>query len=307
MIADNQCAGRARATLDKQLNAFKLQTRRLAERIFIGSGDACFFKPYLNKGNNLAGVGLIGTQAALSFNIVISAQAQRRIATCLISLGIRCTKQKCNDILDGLTKVSPVKLCLKGKTAWDASLDNCNRKGSSSDEHLPVHDVEHDHVSSAAGSGSNITSVPIGIVSCPRCNKESPASNYQLQHADQIKCIECKHNTPCRGWRCTCGIPWHVCSKHVIGKALVNVIKPARKSHIIARGATSKRKLLLDAPFEQLLDDDLSKEAKRAKLRCLEANDQVITLGLAPPEGGLRATWLSPKLRERFSSTLAPG
>ncbi len=72
----------------------------------------------------------------------------------------------------------------------------------------------------------------------------------------------------------------------------------------IARKATSKKRLN-NASFEQILDDDLSREAKRARVRSHEDVDQVISFDVSPFVGDLRASMLSPKLRERFSSTLA--
>ncbi len=90
--------------------------------------------------------------------------------------------------------------------------------------------------------------------------------------------------------------------KHAIGEA---VFKPAAlQLRNISRKSSSKKRLI-NAHFEQILDDDLSNEAKRARLRSRADIDQVISFDISPSVADLRASMLSPKLRERFSSTLA--
>ena len=66
----------------------------------------------------------------------------------------------------------------------------------------------------------------------------------------------------------------------------------------------NNKRLLANSSFSQILDDDLMNEAK---LRNRADNDEVITLDVSPNVGDLRASWLSPNLRKRFSSTLVLG
>ena len=142
------------------------------------------------------------------------------------------------------------------------------------------------------------------VMTCNRCKKDSPAHRYRLQKNDldiKIKCLQCKGCTPLRVWNCSCGKPWHVCQKHAIGEAVPKIaaLQPRRISR-----KNSSKKSLSNAPFEQIRDDDLSNEAKRARLRIRTDFDQVISFDVSPSVSGLRATMLPPKLRERFASSL---
>ena len=56
--------------------------------------------------------------------------------------------------------------------------------------------------------------------------------------------------------------------------------------------------------FEDILDDDLKHESRKARMRMQREHDQVISLAAPTNVGHLRPSWLPPKLRERFFSSL---
>ncbi len=246
------------------------------------------------------GVGLQGCHAALSFNIDVPHAFQVKIAALLIALGRKCSKAKRVDIINGTSNMLPVTLSLKGKAGWDSNLSQGTYSPDESDGHVAEVLKGDEAVSMHDKHG-----VQMFIIRCPACNKDSPSHSYKLQRKDldvKIKCIECSRCHPLRNWKCNCGVHWHVCSKHVSEEA-VYPQTAASRPRTIARKASSKKRLY-NASFEQILDDDLSKEAKRARLRCLKDDDQVISFDALPAVGNLRASMLSPKLRERLSSTL---
>ena len=150
------------------------------------------------------------------------------------------------------------------------------------------------------------------VVQCPSCSKQSPSQNYKFQYKDldlKIKCCECLKSTPLKAWRCNCGVLWHTCKVH---SCTANVSPSVRsttssKSSIakVAEKVSSER-LLSNASFEKILDDDLRSEAKWAK-KSFE-QDQTHA-GVVNPVSTLnrelRAPMLSPNLRQRFAHLLA--
>ena len=90
---------------------------------------------------------------------------------------------------------------------------------------------------------------------------------------------------------------------HDKGRGISHAPAAASKPHNIIKRL--KRPLPNVGTFEEILDDDLSYEAKQGHKRFRVDTDQVISLVSPIYVGNLKASWLPPKLRERFSSTLA--
>ena len=147
------------------------------------------------------------------------------------------------------------------------------------------------------------------VVQCPSCSKQTPSQLYKFQYKDldlKMKCCECFKATPVKAWKCNCGVLWHTCKVH---SCTANVLPSVRSNTLpkssIAK-ASSKRvavvsgSLHANAPFEQILDDDLRIDAKRGK-KCLK--DDAPKSGVKMPYK-LTATMLPPKLRERFNHLL---
>ena len=69
--------------------------------------------------------------------------------------------------------------------------------------------------------------------------------------------------------------------------------------------ASSKR-LLSNAPFEQILDDDLRIEAKRARKSFEQDQTQAGAINpVSTPHRGLRASMLSENIRKKFAHLLS--
>ena len=139
------------------------------------------------------------------------------------------------------------------------------------------------------------------VVQCPSCKKQTPCQHYSFQYEDldrKIKCIECHRPKPTRGWKCNCGVLWYMCEVH---KYEVNIrISRIECTHPKSSKVIPSGSLHANAPFEQILDDDLRIEAKRAN-KCLKHDAS--SAGTKMPYK-LKASMLSPKLRERFNHLL---
>ena len=118
-----------------------------------------------------------------------------------------------------------------------------------------------------------------------------------------IKCKACHKFGPSRKWKCNCGVPWHICKVH----SCAEKIKPTRinetqssSSHISGK-APSKR-LSPNANIDEILDDDLRTEAKRAKR--FDAESKVNSLAVHGNSQEIEASMQSgrfPQLRARFA------
>jgi len=98
---------------------------------------------------------------------------------------------------------------------------------------------------------------------------------------------------------------WHTCKVHTCAENVEPTLKSKTlsKSSIEKTGSekTSSKRLLCNVPFEEILDDDLRIEAKRARKSYEQDKTLVGVLNPVP----LRATMLSPNLRQRFAHLLA--
>ncbi len=234
------------------------------------------------------------------------------VAKQLVALGRRWPKHKIHDFVHGTLRLTPVALTLKGKHAWDRlipTICQSHRLAAATQGdtyHLqykdrnPAHAVDH--------------AVYPHMAVCVNCNQESPSHPDAFQLADldfKIKCKACPKATPSRGWKCICGSLWHICPRHghvhVAHHDMIAHPTAFISSQIGSRNTTRKRKALLnEGAYQDILDDELSREAKRAKKEYAKADGHTIMLN-APLRGTLRASWLPPKLRERFASSLAVG
>ena len=146
------------------------------------------------------------------------------------------------------------------------------------------------------------------VVQCPTCNNQSASHNYKFQCKDldlKIKCVECRKSSAIKNWKCNCGIAWHTCNIHFCMEKIVLASTSMSQSSRAQKGngkATSKR-LLENATFDQLLDDDLRTQAKRAKQLEMGNTSDSLT-DHRGTRNHLRASMLSPKLRDRFSYLL---
>ena len=146
------------------------------------------------------------------------------------------------------------------------------------------------------------------VVKCSKCNAESSADHYHFQKSDldvRIRCANCSKSSHSKAWSCNCGHLWHICGIHVPalkhGENARNA-KPRTRDQrqIIQTASTCKRRLHNNALFEEILDDDLKREAKRARGFKQDDDDSIISLDASRLSDNLRPSWLPLKLRQRF-------
>ena len=251
--------------MDKQLGHFKKQARRIAERTLAGGSDEHLFKPTHVLEANLQCVGIEGKHPAVGFNVYLTEHTQQQVTKALILLGRTMSQDKVDRILSKTCTI-PKKLVpftYKGKSGWDSrlasytgSLDppDCDQSSHATvPAHVEVRRVMH-------------------VVQCPDCHKQSPSQLYKFQYKDldvKVKCCECLRLSPLKIWKCNCGVMWHTCKVHTCAENVEPTLKSKTlsKSSIEKTGSekTSSKRLLCNAPFEEILDDDLRIEAKRAR------------------------------------------
>jgi hypothetical protein len=285
-----------------QINHFKAQVRIIADRTMSGSVDEDKFKPACILDENLLNVGIKGKHAAVRLNISLNEETQQIVNKALILLGKHMSDKKLAQIIDQ-DRSNSNHLCplnLKGKVGWD------NRLSTYLGSLNPAKDDKGGEVLKPDDCVETARTRIMFIVQCPSCNNQISCQKYNFHTNDldqKIKCSECLKHCPSRKWKCNCGVPWHTCKVHFCAEK----VKPSRdnvsqstSSHISGK-ATSKR-LLPNASIDEILDDDLRTEAKRAKR--FEAESKVDSLAVHGSSHQIEASMQSgrfPKLRERFA------
>ena len=198
-------------------------------------------------------------------------------------------------------RMSP--LSLKGKSGWDSRLASFTGSLDLPDGYQALN---------ASVPDQPRLGRQMHVAQCPSCHKQSPSQRYKIQCYDldlKIKCCECLKRTCLKAWKCNCGVLWHTCRVH----SCTENVEPYYKSQASSKSSmekltlekTSSKRLHSNASFEQILDDDLRIDAKRAK-KSHEQDETLarvqITVSSRPRE--LRAAMLSPNLRQRFAHLL---
>jgi len=179
-IPDPSSAAAARATLDKQLCAFKRALRATVERTLSAEGDAQLFKPGTAKLNHLKGVGILGKYPTLSLNIAVSREEGCAMAIALSSLTRSASHAKHRQFINGQCNLIPHELKLKGKAAWDSNLPIMT--------HNPAPGVKWADLFKEERFQPQPTAV---FHSCPGCGglESSLRANFQRRDLDvNIKC-----------------------------------------------------------------------------------------------------------------------
>ena len=143
------------------------------------------------------------------------------------------------------------------------------------------------------------------ILRCPNCAGEVPARKNTFIMADldsKIMCEVCSASTASKKWMCKCGDPWHICDKHAGAWEIITHPAANKPPHTKRKASPRKQGILCQGSFEEILDDELKSEAKRAR-KVTPSEDSCIVLE-CKPRAKLRASWLPQRLRERFSSSL---
>ena len=190
-----------------------------------------------------------------------------------------------------------VPIFFRGKTGWDSRL--ATYQGTLEPTlHVPSTPAHSSDLSLAVDTRKMF------VVKCPMCAQQSPSHSYKFQYEDldvKIKCTECLKFSAVKHCKCNCGVLWHTCKVHyctVKVKPTVKVeLRSASKSE--GNGKANSKRMLSNASFNELLDDDLRTQAKRAKQ--LDGDDKMDDI-VVPPRAPnqLRASMLPISLREKF-------
>ena len=140
------------------------------------------------------------------------------------------------------------------------------------------------------------------IVACPRCNIQSTYEHYNFQYQrldDKAKCTECKKYSSVNDWKCNCGIPWYLCKVHTCAKHTNQSRRNSRNPFSSDNLKNSASRTSVKRPtsdLDEVLDEDLGRESKRAKKVYEESSSTASTKPYT-----LRATMVCKNLRERFA------
>jgi len=297
-IPDSTRIAFGRATADKQIGAFKRLVRGLVSRVLDEQGDAKLFKPCKSKPNELAGVGVLGKVAALSFNAVVTQAEQDAIAIAMSSLVRSVSIKKHKGFIDGTVKLIPHELKLKGKAGWDSN--------------IPAVTASNEEDTSWAQLFKAGQIAPAGYAMffhCPSCSKVESSQRGIFQREDmdrKLKCGFCLKSNPIKSWKCQCGTQWHSCVQHRGGYVLMPTgSQPLTGQHL--KGQPSKPlgsqscspmglKRSLSADVSQRRGTKLAKTVKSTK--GLKRNRDIL---LDDVQGvSKRPTLLGPILKGRF-------
>ena len=146
------------------------------------------------------------------------------------------------------------------------------------------------------------------LIECPICNRLESYSHKHFQLYDLDKshiCFFCKKARPIKQWKCSCKVFWHTCAAHsrvqclkrnkhvesitATGKPTSNTSKPG------PRNKNRKRSLSATASYQEILEDDIKRSAKR------KADEALSDMDLGPCQSKPPSVLhLGPILKKRF-------
>jgi hypothetical protein len=100
-ISDPLNKARAKVSIDKQFQQFKMLVRKIVDRACFKNGEADWFKPCKLIHPNLKGVGLEGKHPAICLNLAIADPAKLQLARKLLTIGAHHNKTDIDAFLKG--------------------------------------------------------------------------------------------------------------------------------------------------------------------------------------------------------------
>ncbi len=272
-IPDNVHKARERATVQAQLNEFKMVTRGVIQRACYDDGQKNLFKPLKTKRDKFGGLAIKGRFAILSCGVQLDPKMAQVLEHNLITLSRQIAASKVEQFKGNKINLVPVTIKLKGRAGWDSAIKLADK------DHQPHNDLQI-----AVQKPSHGTKRPHDEVhfTCPRCKATSNSNKscFQLQDLDRVcKCNSCKSNVKVRDWLCSCSHNWHLCEVHRSLCSSKQITKPLSNGP----GQSSKR-MLGPLSNEQLQEIDV-KRMRRSNKHLLDPSPNI----------------LSANLRERFA------
>ena len=284
----------AKPTPDTLIRDFKNCVRAVVKRSFVNMPHATLFKPAQAKRDAQIGVGILGNMACPSFNVVVTDVECKHIANALVLLSRDLNGKHVCAFIDGTYKVIPKVLALNGKAGWapTAFKDCCVTTRHCSWPVLP-----------SGGAGVRIKNTE--FYQCALCHKVEPNTCSAFQYSDldaRHICFHCKKASSVIDWTCSCGDRWFLCHRHCKSPSACTTSSRhgVAKQQTASSSSTSRKRTLdeVSSPsYEQLLEQDLRKEERRAKPRQASA----ITLCDSADIPPVRPSMLPPSLRRRFN------
>ena len=272
-ISDSCSKAKSRATVQSQLNKFKVISRGVINRAISDDNIKNMFKPIRIKHEKLLGLGIKGKHPAFACAVQMSRDEIRSLETHIILLGRNIAEKKIRQYITGDIELKPTHPTMKGKAGWDSRIKVCENYKSKTCQHDAL--VIHKHT-------INKRKHDEAHFKCPKCayhvNADSPC--FQLQDLDKVcRCKSCKVNVKVRDWLCSCDHTWHLCAVHRSYCSGTN-----NKKLPSSRSSMTVKRPIGPLSNEQLLQVD----AKRMR----KSNDHLV---------GPTLSMLGPILRERFA------
>ena len=280
---------------DKRVRAFKSMCRAVVGRTLPDRGDAELFSAAKQVRDDLGGVGIVGQNASVMFNVHVSDHEKHIVARALVNLSRKVSVRSVDDYLDVKRKLVPRVLTLNGNSGWVSTID-CSSPNNSVDDLWTLAPLTVD-----AEAAKNVA-----FYKCKHCDRVEPSSCANFLYSDLDRAVRCRSRnclklTRSREWKCACEVVWFTCAKHAKHVACGSL--PAQShEQATGRSVSSESSCNKKAPkesatdFQSLLQDDLKRGRKRPNA------DFAITLGdsAMPPQ---RLPKLGAILSKRFGSS----
>jgi len=282
-----------RPTPDKLIRDFKNCARAVVARTLSETGDAKLFKAAAKTRDQLVGVGILGQNPSLMFNVCVSDAEADVVARALVNLSRKVTNKHVDNFMSGRRLFIPRILTLNGNSDWASTVKRLSPPISVNMLWTPA---------PVAGVGS---AGHVAFYKCKHCDRVEASScdNFQYDDLDKhIKCNNksCKRISKVRDWCCACGESWFTCTQHA-KHVVQGCLPPWYREQVTGRTADSESSIKR-APrrtaheYHELLQDDLRRGSKRPRV------NSVVTLG-DPAELPQRQVKYGVILSERFGAS----
>ena len=279
---------------DKRITTFKNLCRAVVSRTLPEHGDAKLFYPAKRTRDTLLGVGILGQNPAVMFNVHVSEVGQLVIAQALINLSRNVSPRNVDHFLAHKRNLVPRVLTLNGNSGWVSTVKCLSPPNSVDDLWSPAPGLQE------AG-----TATSVAFYKCKHRDRVEPSSCDSFLYSDLDRAVRCGNRrclklSKSREWSCACKGIWFTCAKHAKHAACGDL--PTRgheqaTGRTVASESSGRRAPKVSASdFQTLLQDDLRRGEKRPRA------NSVITLGdfAEPPQ---RRPKLGAILSKRFGTS----
>jgi len=270
----------------------------------IHSEDDKFFSSKISLKDALVGVGILGKQPGLSFNVCNTDEEKLIIAKWLVQINRTIPLKDVGEFLNCKTNLVPHELKLKGKVGWDSSIPVLTNNDS----------VRTDWETIKPDDELRLPQVRVTYYKCPNCStvETSSCSHFQTVDLDKKhKCFYCSSNSEVKLWKCDCDTVWHICTKHRYNNNATpektnsyqnrpTAEKPCKR-YKSASSKLRKRKLYPPQQYDDALADDVERAEKKIRKTALNLKRKsVVALGELTHRR-IRPTLLGPALTVRLT------